>query len=297
MEGFFNSLNTFGKGSWLYFPPKEQKLEQFSDNCKIIAEMFKDTQVCLKDIKYVQKYLAIDPFFVFVDNLGNPQIVGNTSVGTIDYLRGVCDGYEQTIDSEYMDVANEFLDKCSKFYYKTNVWKYQINWHDRLRSYLTLFKEKKYQLINVQQLIDDLAYNGYSLHFPNCLTSDSIYYPAVKREILQEPMLKPMIAKHLGCRTDEIYIGKYYGNGKNKKYIIGHLLSDFLHEKCAIEKVFGYVKIQNYHGNFKRLDKIDSTISYHIDGWAGCDLIFEDLFKNVKEVTSKSDYESMERTI
>lgn len=280
MNLHLDELNTFGKGEWFFVPSLVTCPQFFEENCSIVSQLFQGTDVCLKDLKYISKYLSKEDFFVFVDTFGKPQIVGNTTMGKLEYFRGVCDGYEQTISDDFLDVANEFLSKNSSLF-ESEQWRNQINWHIRLKNYEKLFNQKRYSEIDVEKLIDDLAYNGYSLHYKvgqGESVDDKIYYPQVKRNLVKQPMLKPMIAKHLGCETNEIFIGKYYGNGKNVKYVIGHLLSSYLHKNCKIKTVFGSLKIKNYKGEFNRVDEIDVTQGFEIVGWNPDMKIFNGIF-------------------
>ena len=294
MKSFFEKLNTFNKGHWLWFPSKKLSPDSFIENCNKICGLFNGTEVCLKEMKYTSKYLSMYCFFVFVDNSNTPQIVGNISRMTLKNLRGICDGYEQNINPYYIDVANEFLNNCKDVLFDYLPWQKQINWYARLKKYECLFKAKEYNKINIEQLIDDLAYNGYSLHYNQSAGKDKKYYLVVKRNILKEPMLKPLIAKYLGCKTDEIYVGKYSGNGKDKKYIIGFLLSKYLHKDCKIEKVFGSIDISDYSGDFLGLDEIETTGNFKVVGWAKDD-IFVDLFEKYEVISTDDDFNQINR--
>lgn len=260
----FNDLNTFGLGKWVFVPSFSHDPAGFEKNKKFLCELFKDTDVCLKDMKHTDEYLTKDDFFVFVDNDGKPQIVGNISYGCeLGALRGVYDQKEQNIELKYVKVANAFLNKNIHMYGVKN-WKKQINWLARLQIYEYLFNNKMYSKINVKQLIEDLGYNGYSLHKE--VDAHEIYYPVAKRKLLTQPMLKPLIAKYLGCKTYEVQVGKYVGNGKNVKYVVGDLISQYLNKDCQIQKVFGSVKIKNYLGDFDKVFEIPSTNGFSITG-------------------------------
>ena len=262
----FNQLNTFGLGKWVFVPSFSHDPAGFEKNKKFLCELFKDTDVCLKDMKHTDEYLTKDDFFVFVDNDGKPQIVGNISYGCeLGALRGVCDKKEQNINLKYVKVANAFLNKNIHMYGVKN-WKTQINWIARLYVYDYLLNNKKYSKINIKKLIEDFGYNGYNLHNDNESNYKGIYYPAIKRKLLSHPMLKPLIAKYLGCKTNEVQLGKYVGNGKNTKYVVGDLISQYLHQDCQIQKVFGSVKIKDYIGDFDNVFGIHSTNGFSVDG-------------------------------
>lgn len=253
----FDKLNTFGLGKWIFIPSFSNAPASFEQNKKFLCDLFKDTDVCLKDMNHTDEYLRKDNFFVFVDNYNKPQIVGNTYYGSeLQNMRGVCDKQEQNIGLKYVKVANAFFNKNLQMY-GVKDWKQQINWIARLQIYEYLFNHKMYSKINVKKLIDDLAYNGFSLHKE--VDAHEIYYPVAKRKLLAQPMLKPMIANYLGCKTSEVQVGKYVGNGKNVKYVVGDLLSQYLHKDCQIKKVFGSVKIKNYIGDFDYIYDILAT--------------------------------------
>lgn len=290
VQSVLQNLNTFDKGQWVVFKSQENAPESFDDNCQKLSNLFEDTDVCLKNIKYSRKYLKDSDFYVFIDNEGKPQIVCNFSKGTIDSFRGVCDEDEQTIDKNYIDVANEFL-KAFDVLKGAKQWQYQTEWYVRLHDYKKLFESRQYDKIDVSQLIDDIGYNGYDLHYEGCLgVSKKRYYPRVKREIISQAMLKPLIAKHLDCQTNDIFIGKYQGNGKNVKYVIGDLISRFLDNDCKIEKVFGSVDIVDYHGDFTDFYKIDCSGSFKIFGSNSVpNLISGYLLKGAKQIKSKRD--------
>ena len=261
----FDKLNTFGLGKWIFVPSFSHDPAGFEKNKEFLCELFKDTDVCLKDMSHTEEYLRKDDFFVFIDNAGKPQIVGNISYGCeLGALRGVCDKKEQNINLKYVKVANAFLNKNIHMYGVKN-WKEQTNWIARLQIYEYLFNHKFYSKINVKKLLEDLGYNGYSLHKDDANQND-IYYPITKRKLLSQPMLKPLIAKYLGCKTYEVFVGKYTGNGKNVKYVVGDLISQYLHKDCKIKKVFGSVKITNYIGNYQNVFDIESTNGFSILG-------------------------------
>ena len=262
----FNKLNTFGLGKWIFVPSFSKAPADFEKNKNFLCNLFKDTDVCLKDMGHTDEYLNKYDFFVFVDNEDKPQIVGNISYGCeLGALRGVCDKKEQNINLKYVKVANAFLNQNINMYNAKN-WKTQINWIARLYVYDYWLNNKMYSKINVNKLIEDLGYNGYDLHKDYDVNPKQIYYPSIKRKILSQPMLKPIIAKHLGCQTSEVQIGKYVGNGKNVKYVVGDLISQYLHQDCKIQKVFGSVKIKNYIGDFNKVFEIASTNGFSITG-------------------------------
>ncbi len=288
------NLNTFGKGRWLWFPSLFTDPDNFVQNCEDLNNLFRkiDT-ICLSEMRYVRKYLQEDDYFVFVDNNGNPQIVGNTDGCEIEYLRGISDGYEQNIGEDFIDVANEFLDKNINMI-KAENWKYHINWIDRLRKYKKYFQNKEYDKIDMKMLVDDIGYNGYSLHTKSGqqlsdLFSNKIAYPKVKKVLLAESALKPMLAKFLDCHTSDVYVGKYYGNGKNVKYIVGDLLSSYLHPECKIKKVFGNINIQKYSGKYKGVSGIESTGNFQIVGFNSDYMDFSPLFKNGTELQEETE--------
>lgn len=260
----FDKLNTFGMGRWIFVPCFSTCPLDFEKNKKFLCDLFADTDVCLKDMAHTDEYLRKDNFFVFVDNQNKPQIVGNTYYGAgLRCLRGVCDNREQNIDLRYVKVANAFLNQNINMY-SAKSWKKQINWMARLNVYEYFFNNKMYSKINVKKLLEDLGYNGYDLHKGESSNATGIYYPLAKRKLFSQPMLKPMLAKYLGCKTSEIYIGRYFGNGKNVKYVVGDMMSPYLHEDCQIKKVFGSVKIVNYTGKFKNVFDIESTNGFNL---------------------------------
>ena len=258
-----SELNNFNAGKWLVFPT----VSTFSDvdkekECLKVVKLFENTAICLNKPDTAMKLLKKSTLIVFVDNAGKPQIVGDISCGYLEHFRGTVDGVEQNISSEFLPVANEFLNNNLQLIHAKS-WLYQINWIDRLKNYMKLFNEKRYKEIDVESLINDLAYNGYSLHYKDCSTKERLYYPLVKRELIHQPMLKPLIAKHLHCKTEEIYIGKYQGNGKGIKYIIGDCLSNFIVKDSCLKKVFGSIKIKSYQGEFDVL-KLSVTMDTEI---------------------------------
>ncbi|MBQ7466594.1 MAG: hypothetical protein IJS74_00820 [Clostridia bacterium] len=283
------NLNTFGKGRWIYFPSRIFDAENFEENCETLCELFKNYKnVCLCDKAHVVEYLSQDPFFVFVDNYGQPQIVGNTCMGMyLDYFRGTVDGYEQNISSDFIEVANEFLNKNSGLI-NAECWKYHINWIERLRHYKCYFQNKKYSQIDVGQLVDDIGYNGFSLHRKGQADNADVfekgkrYYPKVKKALFSESALRPMIAKFLNCHTCDLYVGKYYGNGKNIKYIVGDMHSSFLHRDCKIKKVYGNIQIKNYSGEYKDVTDIEATGNFEILGFRKADLNMPKCFENAE---------------
>lgn len=262
----FDKLNTFGLGKWIFIPSFLNGPAQFEKNKKFLCDLFKDTDVCLKDMNHTDEYLRKDDFFIFVDNDNKPQIVGHISYGCeLGALRGVCDKKEQNINLKYVKVANAFFNKYLQMY-NVKYWKEQTNWIARLQIYECLFKNKMYSKIDVEKLLEDLGYNGYNLHKADGENSNNIYYPTIKRKLLSQPMLKPLIAKYLGCKTYEVFVGKYTGNGKNVKYVVGDLISQYLHEACQIQKVFGSVKIKDYIGDYQNVFDIESTNGFSILG-------------------------------
>lgn len=232
-------------------------------------------------------------FYVFIDNLARPQIICNFNHGILEGVRGVCGDDEQIIDSDYVDVAKAFLDSQNEFS-RAKSWKYQVEWYARLYTYFNLFEKHCYNQIDVEQLIDDMAYNGYNLHYKNCMNEpDKKFYPKIKRELIKQPMLKPMIAKFLGCKPSEVYVGRYYGNGVNHKYIIGDLHSTYLDKRCGIETVFGSIDIMGYQGEFEKFGQIESTLDFKIEGWKTGVNVFKDMFSwdsnTIKEIDECDD--------
>lgn len=282
----FNELNTFNLGRWLFLPSFSSKPEGFNDRCLLLCKLFQNTDVCLKDMAHTEEYLTDSDFFVFIDNQNKAQIVGNTYYGyMLQCLRGVCDKYEQNIDIKYIDVANEFLNNNLDLK-NAKLWKNQINWIARLYSYNYLLSHKQYSKIDVNKLIDDLAYNGFSLH-NNAKSSNDIYYPFIKRMLFTQPMLKPLIAKHLGCKPSEVFVGKYSSNGKNVKYIVGDLISSYLSEDCSIEKVFGSIKIKNYKGPYKYVFNIETTLNCDIKSPNGVEMDWFGWLQDTELISNK----------
>ncbi len=252
----FGELNTFNKGRWEGFASKFSSANGYTDNCEKFYKYCKNTPLCLCDMKHIKEWLVDNDFFVFVDNKNTLQIVGNCNAyGELDCFRGIVDGQEQNVDLKFLDVANEFFDKNIDIRFCEG-WKKQINWIARLHQYTALFNSKRYNEINIENLIDDLGYNGFNLHYKDCTKENKkrIYYPIIKRELISQPMLKPMLASHFGCKTNEIFVGKYGGNDKNIKYIIGDCISQYLSEDCRLEKVFGAIEIKNYFGKIDLLN-------------------------------------------
>ncbi len=259
-------LNTFGKGHWEIIQSKEYDPLNFSINCERLRSIFLDTDLCLNSMKYIEKYLIDSMFIVFLDNDNNPQIVADSSWGELNSCRGVLDGEEQNIDSYFADVVNDFLNKNLDLRY-CKEWRHQVNWIFKLREYEYLLEERRYDEINLNDLLEDMSYNGYSLHYDGCTDTKKrhIYYPIVKRQLLKQSMLKPLLAKAIGCKTRELYVGKYDGDGVGIKYVVGHLISKYLAKNCNIEKVYGYIKIEDYFGLYNAY-AIDSTIGFSIIG-------------------------------
>ena len=113
----FDKLNTFGLGKWIFVPSFSRAPEKFEENTRFLCNLFKDTDVCLKDMAHTNEYLSKDDFFVFVDNNNKPQIVGNTYYGSeLQCMRGVCDKKEQNIGLKYVKVANAFFNKYINMY-------------------------------------------------------------------------------------------------------------------------------------------------------------------------------------
>lgn len=259
----FKDIKTFGKGKWIVLPSDSSK-QVFEENCALLNRYCLNTPLCLSDMKKVKEALKESSFFIFIDNNDKLQIIGDFSY-KINNIRGVTDGVEQNINSEYVDVANELLSSTSLIGKKS--WLHQINWMERLRKYQQAFADKQYDKIEISSLINDLGYNGYSLHFPGSTKPNNkrIYYPIAKRKLLLQPMLKPLIAKHLGCKTFELAVGKYTGNGEGVKYVVGDVISKYLHKNCSIEKVYGSINIENYLGEFNPF-KIKSTLNFKVTG-------------------------------
>ncbi len=262
------NLNTFGKGRWLSFASKELEPLHFEENCARLFSYTKNTYICLNKMAMVEDLLNANVVFIFVDNFNQLKIVGHCSgVGALCGFRGLSDGKEQNIESAFFDVAKEFFDNNSQLYKSAN-WKKQVEWLESLRQTKALFQQKRYAEISPQKLIDDLSYNGYDLLFEgrNDLENvKTIYYPAAKRELLSEPMLKPLLAEHLGCRTSELQVGKYNGNCKGVRFVVGDLISQHICQDCPLEKVFGRISIENYKGDFNILNTpstVNSNISF-----------------------------------
>ena len=157
-----------------------------------------------------------------------------------------------------------------------------------------MLKSKQYDKIDIQKLFEDLGYNGYSLHYErhfdaNGKEIEQIYYPKIKRELIKQSYLKPLLAKHLGCKPSEIFVGKYFGNGKNIKYVIGDLLSPYLAKDCKIEKVFGSVNIKNYQGDFPKVFSMPATHKFSIKG-DGCAKIDTSMFNNFTHINNQNEW-------
>lgn len=284
-------LNTFGKGRWEFLLSAKSCAESYEQSCKKLFMYSQNTPLCLCEMKHVKEILEDNDVFVFIDNENNVQIVGDCKpYGSLNAFRGV-DGIEQNIDLSFLDVANEFLDKNSDLR-NCECWRYQTNWLARLNQYNKLFNGKKYAEIDVESLIDDLGYNGYDLHYKDCTKESKkrIYYPIIKRELIAQPMCKPMIAKFLGCKTYEVYIGKYSGNGKKLKYIVGDCISQFLSADCKLEKVFGSIEVKNYCGK-ANLFTVPTTENFSISGDANgvLDYTVDELISNAKIIENVSD--------
>ncbi|MBQ3494444.1 MAG: hypothetical protein IJA69_03425 [Clostridia bacterium] len=297
----FRELNTFGMGRWLFFESQKHSPETYEQNCKILSELFQGTEVCVKDQKYSSQYLKDNDFFVFVDNNNKPQIIGdlglNYGVYGLTNIRGTDDKKEQNIAIKYVRVANEFFRKNPNLDYVKN-WKYQVNWIVRLKRYNYLLKTKQYHKININSLLEDLGYNGYSLHYERHYNQqgeviEEKYYPAAKRRLFKQPMLKPLIARYLGCKPGEVFVGKYFGNGKKIKFVVGDLMSSYLSKDCAIEKVFGSVDIKNYQGEFSKLFSLPSTEKFSVHGDGNAKLDVADFFNGleVTEIDSQTEWE------
>ncbi len=184
--------------------------------------------------------------FLFVDNSDKLQIVCDIRHNCVKNMRGVADGFELNISGEYCGQANDFLEKNSTLGLASD-WQKQIDWISRLREYCKLYDSRKYDSIDAEQLVKDIAYNGYDLHCKNyqkIYSSGAIYYPIIKRELLLKPMLKPMVAKFLNCSTREVFVGKYNGNGKDIKYIVGDLVSSNIAVDNSIERIYGSINFK-----------------------------------------------------
>ena len=271
-------LNTFNKGKWIVFPNISNKLDNEKEKiCLIVTKLFENTQICLKNYNNAMKLLENSTLFVFVDNKNNPQIVGNVSYNCLENFRGTIDGDEQNISSEYLPVANEFLQN-NMHLICTSSWAHQINWLNRLENYVKQFNEKRYDKINVSSLIEDLSYNGFSLRYKDCDVKEKLFYPRIKRELIKHPMLKPMLAKYLNCKTDEVFIGKYQGNGKTIKYIIGDCISNYIVKDSALIKVYGSINIKSYFGEFNVFN-LPATLGVSVDYQNEINFEIDSLFK------------------
>lgn len=210
--------------------------------------------------------------YLFVDNSDNLQIVCDIKRNGVNNMRGVADDFELNIPEEYYKQACDFLAKNSTLD-QTKLWQKQIDWISRLRQYCNLYDSKNYDSIDIQQLVKDIAYNGHNLHCKNyqkIYSSGAIYYPKIKRQLFVKPMLKPMIAKFLGCATREVYVGKYNGNGKGLKYIVGDLVSPYIADDNTIERIYGSININSL--NDKAL-KIPADSIHAVGGNIDMDLL------------------------
>lgn len=266
LEINLKDLNTFDKGEWLLFASKELEPIKFEENCAALFSYTKNTYLCLKKMEVVEDLLATNSVFIFIDKNKQLRLIGHCSgASAICGFRGLTDGAEQNIDSKYYDVAHEFLDK-NQHLYKSENWKRQIEWIESLRRNKALFSEKRYNEISPQELIDDLSYNGHNVLYEgrNDLEQvKQIYYPVAKRELLSEPMLKPMLAKYLGCKTSELQLGKYNGNGKGVRFVVGDLISNYISKDSPLEKVYGQINVHNYKGEFNILNT-DCTDNFSV---------------------------------
>ena len=271
-------LNTFNKGKWIVFPNISNKLDNEKEKiCLMVTKLFENTPICLKSYNNAIKLLENSTLFVFVDNKNNPQIVGNVSCNYLENFRGTVDGDEQNISSEYLPVANEFLQNNTHLIC-TSSWAHQIIWLNRLENYVKQFNEKRYDKINVSSLIEDLSYNGFSLRYKDCDVKEKLFYPRIKRELIKHSMLKPMLAKYLNCKTDEVFIGKYQGNGKGIKYIIGDCISNYIVKDSALKKVYGSINIKSYFGEFDVFN-LPATLGVSVDYQNGINFEIDSFFK------------------